>query len=341
MLLRRDAGIRELHLQLQLAVRVGRGDRDVVVGLLVLDVLHDLRVERHVVVGVGGGGGEGLHVGDRGAEEGGVQEGVLLPGRVGMGVRFGVGGVGARGRGGGGADGVGAEMGVWMRVEVDEALDVCDGDGGGGRLGGSFRGAGDGGGVRAGRGGLGDVFAVRAVFDDQADGFFDAHPVELLGDGGGRLVDAAVLLLVHHARDLVLPLRVGDDFFVLEHEAVGRIGAVRGVAGQELVVRRGAAEAAFLRAVRPRGVFAVFEVEADFVEAFFGDKVFAVGAEVAAVDDGVDEVVGVGAQRAAAFDPADAFEAEGVPDAAGGDVGFVDEVEDRVGVALEGLLAGC
>ena len=78
----------------------------------------------------------------------------------------------------------------------------------------------------------------------------------------------------------------------------------------------------------------MFEVEADFVEALFGDEVFAVGAEVAAVDDGVNEVVGVGAEGAAAFDAADAFEAEGVPDAAGDEVGFVDEVEDRVGVAL-------
>ena len=34
------------------------------------------------------------------------------------------------------------------------------------------------------------------------------------------------------------------------------------------------------------------------------------------------------------LDSSDAFEAKGVPDAARGDVGFVDEVEDGVCVAL-------
>lgn len=71
----------------------------------------------------------------------------------------------------------------------------------------------------------------------------------------------------------------------------------------------GAAETAFLGAVGAGRVFAVFEVEADFIEALFGDEVFAVGTEVAAIDNGVDEIVGVGAQGAAAFDAADAFEA--------------------------------
>ena len=91
---------------------------------------------------------------------------------------------------------------------------------------------------------------------------------------------------------------------------------------------------AFLRAVGAAGIGAVLEVVFYLVEALFGDEIFAFGAEVAAVDDGVDELVGVGTQVAAAFDAADAFEAEGVPDAAGGDIGFVDEVEDGVGVAL-------
>ncbi len=100
-------------------------------------------------------------------------------------------------------------------------------------------------------------------------------------------------------------------------------------------MRSRAPQPAFLRAIRAAGIGAVFEVVADFVEAFFGDEVLALGAKVAAVDDGVDEVVGGGAQVAAGFDAADAFEAEGVPYAAGGDVGFVDEVEDGVGVALD------
>jgi len=78
----------------------------------------------------------------------------------------------------------------------------------------------------------------------------------------------------------------------------------------------------------------VFQVIPNLIEALFGDEVFTFRAEVAAVDEGVDEGVGVGAEGAAAFDAADALEAEGVPDADGGGVGFVDEVEDAVGVAL-------
>jgi len=101
----------------------------------------------------------------------------------------------------------------------------------------------------------------------------------------------------------------------------------------------GGAQAALLGAVGAVGVLAVLEVEADLVEALLGDEVFALGAQVAAVDDGVDELVRVRAQVAAAFDAPDPFEAEGVPDAAGGDVGFVDEVEDGVGVALGRRLA--
>ena len=100
-------------------------------------------------------------------------------------------------------------------------------------------------------------------------------------------------------------------------------------------MRGGAPQTTLFRAVGAARVGAVFEVVADLVEAFFRDEVFTFGTEVAAVDDGVDEVVGVGAEVAAVFDAADAFEAEGVPDAAGGDVGFVDEVEDGVGVALD------
>ena len=72
----------------------------------------------------------------------------------------------------------------------------------------------------------------------------------------------------------------------------------------------------------------MLEIKTDLVEALLGDEIFALGTEIAAVHDGVDEGVRVGAQVAAAFDTADAFEAKGVPDAAGGDVGLVDEIED-------------
>ena len=60
-------------------------------------------------------------------------------------------------------------------------------------------------------------------------------------------------------------------------------------------MRRRAPQATLLRAIRAIGVFGVFEVEADLVEALLGDEIFALGAEVAAVDDGVDEGVRVGA----------------------------------------------
>lgn len=79
----------------------------------------------------------------------------------------------------------------------------------------------------------------------------------------------------------------------------------------------------------------MFEVVANLIKALFGDEVLAVGTEITAVDDSVDEVVGVGTEGAALRDAANALEAEGIPDAAGGDISFVDEVEDRVGVSLE------
>lgn len=70
-----------------------------------------------------------------------------------------------------------------------------------------------------------------------------------------------------------------------------------------------ASKPAFLCTVRSVGVFGVLEIKPYFVEALFGDKVFAFGAEVAAIDNGVDQGVGVGAQVSAGFDTSDAFEA--------------------------------
>ena len=178
--------------------------------------------------------------------------------------------------------------------------------------------------------------AVRAVFDDQADGFFDAHPVVFLRNRRSGFVNAAVLLLVHRSGNLVLPLRIRHHFFVLQHQPLhpslflGR---------RKLVMRRSRPQSTLLRPVRPVGVFSMLEIKPDFIEAFFGDEIFALGTEVAAVDDGVDKGVGMGAQVAGGSNAPDSFESEGVPDAAGGEVGFVDEVEDGVGVALgEGLV---
>lgn len=99
-------------------------------------------------------------------------------------------------------------------------------------------------------------------------------------------------------------------------------------------MRRGAAQAALLRTVGASGVLVVLEVVAYLVEALLGDKLFRIAAEFAAVDDGVDEAVRVRAKVAAAGDAADAFEAEAVPDAGGGDVGFINEIEDGVPITL-------
>lgn len=81
-------------------------------------------------------------------------------------------------------------------------------------------------------------------------------------------------------------------------------------------MRSGAAKSAFLRSVGSAGVGAVLEIIAYLVETFFGNKVFAFWAEIAAVDDGVDKVVWMRAEVSAGFYAADAFEAESVPDAA-------------------------
>ena len=94
---------------------------------------------------------------------------------------------------------------------------------------------------------------------------------------------------------------------------------------------------AFLSTVSSVGVFSVFEVEADLIETLFRNEVFTLGAQVAAIDYGVDKLIGVGAKIAAAFDAPNTFEAEGVPDAAGSYIGFVDEIEDGVSVTLEAI----
>lgn len=189
---------------------------------------------------------------------------------------------------------------------------------------------------------LGRVFALGTVLDRHAHRLLDAHPVVHLRDRRRRLVDAPVLLRVLLPRDLVLPLRIAHHLLVLQHQPLfppssscpPSSPSSSRLHGNKLIMRRRAPQPAFFRPVRPVGVFAVLEIEADLVEALFRDEVFALGAQVSSVDDGVDEFVWVGAQVSAGFDAADAFEAEGVPDSAGGEVGFVDEVEDGVGVAL-------
>lgn len=60
--------------------------------------------------------------------------------------------------------------------------------------------------------------------------------------------------------NLVLPLRIRDDFFVLEHEDV---------VFKQLIVCCRAAKSGFLGAVGPVRIFAVLEIELDLFEPVF------------------------------------------------------------------------
>lgn len=172
---------------------------------------------------------------------------------------------------------------------------------------------------------LAQLLALGTGADDVADRLLDAAPVVLFGNGGRRLVDAAVVHDVHVAGNLVLPRRVRDDLLVLEHELVPV---------QQLVMRGGAAQAALLRAVGAVGILAVLEVVLDLVEALLAHQLLGLaGGQVPAVDDGVDEAVRIALEVAAALDAADALEAQRIPDLARRHVGLVDEVEDAVRVA--------
>ena len=168
------------------------------------------------------------------------------------------------------------------------------------------------------------------------DGLLDARPVVLLGDDGGRLVDAGVAHgLVGGARDVHLARRVADDLLALERQDV---------VVEEPIVRRGAAEPAFLGAVRTVRVAPVLEVVLDLVEALFTHEkrvrhlAVAVGAraQVSPVYDGVHEPVRVRLEVAAPLDAPDALEPQGVPDPARHHVGLVHQVEHGVGVAQLG-----
>ena len=94
------------------------------------------------------------------------------------------------------------------------------------------------------------------------------------------------------------------------------------------------AKSRFLRTVGAVGILAMFEIETDLIKAFFAYEIFPVGTEVPAVDDRVDEFIGVRAQITTAFDTTNTFKTKGVPDSTGSDISFVDEIENRVRVAL-------
>lgn len=172
---------------------------------------------------------------------------------------------------------------------------------------------------------LAQLLALAAAPNHVAHRLLDLAPVVLLGNRRRRLVDAAVLQDVDAAGNLKLLGRVRDDLLVLEHELV---------AVEELIVRRRAAEPAFLGAVSAVWVFVVLEVVFDLVETLFTHEFVALaGRQVPPVDDGVDELARVALEVAAALDAADALEAQRVPDLARRYVGLVDEVEDAVRVA--------
>ena len=160
------------------------------------------------------------------------------------------------------------------------------------------------------RGSFTDFLAVWAVFNDEADGFFDSYPVKLLGDGGGGFVDPAMCLGVYLSRDLVLSLWVSYNLFILQHQSLILTPVLR---WKQLIVRRSAPQTAFLRPISAIRVLSVFEIESDLVEAFFRDKVFAFWTEVATINNSIYELVRMGAEISAAFDTSDALETQGIP----------------------------
>lgn len=109
--------------------------------------------------------------------------------------------------------------------------------------------------------------------------------------------------MVDISRYFILLLRIRNNFFTLEPQLLGFVAICR----SELVVRRSTAETALLGSVGTIRVFLVFQVEADLIEAFFGDKVV-FSTKVAAVYDGVDEIPRIRLQIATTLDATDSLE---------------------------------
>lgn len=207
------------------------------------------------------------------------------------------------------------------------------------------------------------LIALGAVLNHFGDGCLDPVPMVFLRHGGGGLVDACMrvlILAVVPPRDFVLHARLGDDLLVSQHQLVpstrdtisSAVAAATTTATpiatintgsailaaatlDESVVPHRGAESVLFRGISVAWILAGLEVILDPLEAPLVVGVLLLVAQVAAVDDGVDEVaLGLGGEVAAAGDPPDALEAQRVPDAARSDVGLVDEVENGVGVAL-------
>lgn len=104
-----------------------------------------------------------------------------------------------------------------------------------------------------------------------------------LCDGCSSLVDAAVGFVVNISSDLVLLLRIRNDFLALQPQLFRFVVFAR----RELVVRRCTPETTLFGPVGAIRVLSVLEVKADLIEALFRDEVV-LSAKIATVDDSVD-----------------------------------------------------
>ena len=68
--------------------------------------------------------------------------------------------------------------------------------------------------IRANDGHLAELFALSAVLDHLADRLLDPDPVIFQCDDCGRLIDTSMLSYMHALCNLILPLRIRDDFLV-------------------------------------------------------------------------------------------------------------------------------
>ena len=62
------------------------------------------------------------------------------------------------------------------------------------------------------------VLTLHAIPNYKTDSFLNPHPMIPLRNRRRRLIDAPMLRYMHIPCNLVLFLRIGDDFFVFEHQ---------------------------------------------------------------------------------------------------------------------------
>src|ERR1700737_3579182 len=98
-------------------------------------------------------------------------------------------------------------------------------------------------------------------------------------------------------------------------------------------MRRCASQPAFFGAISTVGIFAELQIKLDLIEAFFTHEIFSLWAEIAAIDDGINQLIRVTLQVSTPLDSPNSLEAEGIPNAARCDIGLIYKVENRVRVA--------